>query len=596
MTETSIPAPPRVYMAPRIVERSRSAAVEASALQMGYTPLQAKIVAGRLASGQASELRRHVQPRMADLDAPDTLPDIDKAVDRIVRAIRGKEMLTVASDKDCDGVSGGAIVRGALIDMFGHPPELTFNVIGHRLRDGYGISDGVVQRISDHGIRSGALISVDIGSGDEARVADLARLGIDSVITDHHGVDGAGPPSAFACVNPTREDSKFPDPFIAGCHVAWLTMAAVRRELIRVGHLSQEAPHLGEYFQLSALGTTADCVSFARSRNNRLIVQRGLQLANTEPLPAFEAFRQLCNITVPIRSTDLAMVCAPALNAPGRMGDATDGLRFLRATTVERAIELGRVLIECNDHRKVVERELQAQALDAAAAQLGSAAAGLVVWLPNGHTGVAGIVASRLVGAYGRPTICLSPKDGKPGLATGSARSVPGFHVRDALARIAELAPGLLRKWGGHEGAGGLEIETAAIDELTALWGAAVRESRAQIGPQILTDGALPAPPDFHMLAELEALQPFGREYDGPQFAQVVTLRSIRTMGAASQHWRMTLEVAGRQVQAVWFNVPAHGWEPLAGIRLRAVFELGANTYRGDTSLQLLIRHMEPVI
>lgn len=581
-------------IAPSIVQRTRSKDVLEAALALGYSQLQAGVISGRLGDAAASGLQRTLMPQMADLDAPDSLPDIDRATDRLVRAIVNKESIICATDHDADGVSGHSVVRGALIDIFQHPAELTHSFISHRLKEGYGISEGVVDRINAAGHNSGVLCSVDQGSSDEVRIARLKQMGIDTVVTDHHGVEGAGPPSAFACVNPVREDSRFPDKFIAGCHVAWLTMASVRRELIRIGHLPDDTPHLTEFLPAVALGTTADCVSFARSRNNRLLVKRGLHLINTAPAPCWQALLELTCKGQPATASTLSYSWGAALNARGRVDEAMTGVRFLRAQTLDHAHQLAALMMEANEERKQIERTMRDRAMPMARKQVINGAKGLAIWLDDGHSGVHGVVSSRLVEAFGRPTICISPKQGQPGIVTGSARSVPGFHVREAFARMESMYPGCFIASGGHEGAGGLTARESDIPAIQSLWDDCVAASGIEVGPVVVTDGPLPRAPDFAMLAELAALEPFGREFDAPCFSQSVVVRSARAIGEGGKHMQLDLDVMGSKAGAVWFNVPDLSWRVEEGLRATCVFEVNSNTYRGNTRLQLIVRHMVP--
>lgn len=552
------------------------------------------MISGRLGDDAAGSLQRTLKPQMADLDAPDSLPDIERATDRLVRAIVNKEPVICCSDHDADGVTGHSVVRGALIDVFEHPAELTHSFISHRMKEGYGISEGVVARIQAAGHRSGCLVSVDQGSSDGARIAKLSAMGIDTIVTDHHGVEGSGPPSALACVNPVREDSRFPDKFIAGCHVAWLTMASVRRELIRIGHLPADTPHLTEYLPAVALGTTADCVSFARSRNNRLLVKRGLHMINTDPAPCWQALFELTGKGEPATASTLGYVWGPTTNASGRLDEAMTGVRFLRSQTLEQARQLAALMIAANEERKQIERAMRDKAMPVARAQVANGAKGLAVWLDDGHSGVHGITASRVTQEFGRPTLCISPKQGQPGIVTASARSVPGFHVRQAFARMEAMYPGCFIASGGHEGAGGLTAKESDLPTIQALWDDCVHASGVEVGPVVVTDGALPRAPDFAMLAELAALEPFGREFDAPCFSQACVIRSAQAIGEGGKHVRLQLEVLGRTIAGIWFNVPTLDWRVEAGLPVMCVFELSTNTFRGNTSLQLIVRHMEP--
>lgn len=576
----------------RVNVRPRNDKVHNAAILAGYSPLQASIIAGRLEEHCAADIQRYVRPTLRDLDPPDLLPDIDVAGKRIAKAVILNEPILICVDHDADGISSAAVVYGALVDAFGVDPTLVHPYSSHRLNEGYGISDGLVDRMLADGHRSGLLISADQGSGDELRIARLKSAGIDSVVTDHHGIEGKGPESAVACVNPCRSDSVFPDRFIAGCHVAWLVMAHVRRLLVSCGHLPDEAPKLGFLLGAVALGTTADCVSFARSRNNRLIVQRGLHLMNTAPDPCWTALSEAKGLCGPITSETLGWIFGPAVNSGGRLDDAIPGFKLMRSVTVAEATRYAELLFSANEKRKSIEQGMREQATLAAESQVGFGRKGLCIWMDDGHSGIHGITAGRIAQQYGRPTLCLSPKRGEPGVATGSARTIPGFNVRQAFLTIAERAPGMLIKHGGHEGAGGLTLLTTDIARIESLWDAAVSEQGVHVGPVLETDGALPAPPSLALLTEINALAPYGREFDSPVFSQRVRLLTARRVGDEGKHLSVQLDVGGVPTKGIWFSFPEQFAAVQPGSLVDAVFTLESNTYRGNTTVQLMLKHM----
>jgi len=225
---------------------------------LGLTPLQARIVAARIPEGDVDVLQTRIWPRLADLSSPELLPDIDMAADRIAQAVIDRETVIINTDFDADGVSGNCVLQSAFLDTFRHPPERLHSVIGLRLRDGYGVSSNVTDRIISIANGPALVITADQGSADQERIARMRELGIETVVTDHHEIPEAGPPrAAVACVNPTRRDSAFPDRFVAGVHVAFLVMAVVRQRLIELQYLSPDAPRLSQLADFVALGTTA---------------------------------------------------------------------------------------------------------------------------------------------------------------------------------------------------------------------------------------------------------------------------------------------------------------------------------------------------
>ena len=227
----------------RIVDRPVSQAVKQAALSAGYTPLQAQVIAGRLGDADADRVSLLVRPALAALDAPDRLPDIDVAADAVARAVIDGLPFVLLSDFDCDGASAHAVLRIALRDYFGVPEARIHGYIGHRLREGYGVSESVTRRILDSAPRPALVITADQGSSDHARIALLREHGLETIVTDHHGIPGEGPPAAaLACINPMREDSAFADPRIAGGQRLWRS-GVPGSVPANVGPQGQDCPH-----------------------------------------------------------------------------------------------------------------------------------------------------------------------------------------------------------------------------------------------------------------------------------------------------------------------------------------------------------------
>lgn len=581
-------------MHPVLRQRAVTAAVEHEARHHGYTPLQARVLAGRIHT--PAGLLAVGQP-IREIDPPDRLPDIDVAAEAIANAITGKQRkLVLCTDHDCDGSASHFVLRTALLDYLHVPAGQVISFITHRMKEGYGVSNKVVDRMLEVAPPGSLCITADQGSSDELRIARmLAEKEIETVVTDHHGIPAEGPPrSALACVNPARPDSQFGDPYIAGCHVAWLTMCAVRHRLIVSGWLPADAPSLAPLLDVVAVGTCADAVSLGASKNNRSVLAYGLRRINAPGSRAcWNAMREVMNKTGDLTVRDLSHGCAPRINARGRLGDAMASVNLLCARTVEEAMPTARLLDEDNKARKAIQQAMTGPALAIGGEQAQAGKAALVVHLVDGHSGVHGIVASRLVEAYGRPVCCLSPNPNAPGMVSGSLRSIPEVDIRAALVRVAEKNPGLLPHYGGHRGAAGLGIAEKDIDAFSAALCEAVAEQADPAGfaPIIWTDGPLPEPPSLETLAELDALEPYGREFEAPQFCDVFTVKALRTVGDGS-HLKLTVtDSTGGEHEAIWFRAIDPGAVPpvLPKQQVRFVYTLSANTFRGRTKLDLLI-------
>jgi len=585
-------------LTPRILPRTRDEALYRRAREAGLTELQARVLAGRLA-GYQGELAPLVAPSLRHLEHPERLADARRAAERLARAVAEGEHIGILTDYDVDGITSHVVIRRTLSELFGVPDQRIHSLIGHRIFDGYGISLPLVERTLALTPRPSVIVTADCGSSDEPRIARLAAAGIDVIVSDHHALPEAGPPaSAHATVNPTRRDCNFPDPTIAGCMVAWLVMSLTRAVLIEIGHLPPSTPKLSPWLSYVALGTVADCVSLGGSAINRAVVAQGLTLINRMEAPCWRVMAErLGPDSVPFDAETLAFQMGPRINARSRLDDPYAALHFVLATDDASARRHLEVLDADNQSRKAIEAEMVEQARAMAMAQVADGARVLIVYLETGHAGVQGIVASRLVQAFGRPALVLTPA-AQPGMLTGSGRSVEALHLRDALQRAHELSPEALPRFGGHRGAAGVGVP---LERLAAFREAFARAVDAQLGerelyPCVLTDGALaPEQLDLTTLDELERLAPYGREFEAPLFDGEFRVEQLRVVGADGSHLMLTLSQGAVSVRAIWFRALTPGELPAfdLGARLRCAYKLSRNRWRGRESLQLMVEHAE---
>ncbi len=579
----------------RIKRRVRDESIYQSALKKGMPSLLAHVLACRL-SGDTGSLEEIIHPRLKYIPHPERLKDAERAAQRIVAAIVGGEHIGLATDYDTDGVTAHAVIYLALTEYFGVSEARVDSFIGHRMTDGYGVSDHVATRILAQLPRPSLVITADCGSSDELRLVRLKQADIDVIVTDHHVLPPEGPPlSAYAMVNPARADCGYPDDTIAGCMVAWLLMSLVRAQLIATGYLPSAAPKLVEVLDYVALGTVADCVGI-NTAVNRAVVGAGLQLMNRSSRPCWRVIRTLTDTEeIPLSADFLGFQLAPRINARSRLSDPYAALRFLLAKTDQEALDYLRMLEQDNQVRRQIERTMVKIAKGKAAQQVALGRVSLVVYLADGHAGVQGIVASRLVETFGRPAMVLCPAL-EPAQLTGSVRGISGLPVRAALQWAADANPGLLIKFGGHRGAAGLTLLTEAFPLLQTSFEAAVRRwlDDEAVGPVILTDGDLsPEVISQETFWLLEQLQPFGREFDPPLFEGDFLVESCRVVGADGVHLAMELSCAGNKYKAIWFRAldSADSSLPMVvGDFIRCAYRLSMNTFRETTQLQLLIR------
>jgi single-stranded-DNA-specific exonuclease len=582
----------------RIVEREINEDILASTQQLDLHPVAQRVLAGR-ASKYGTDPATVIDCGLRDLDSPATLPDIDVAAARIAQAISDGEVIGLETDHDVDGVTSHAVLYRALHDFFGHPREKIRSYIGHRLKEGYGLSDALCDRILADEIRPTLIITADNGSSDAPRIQRLRALGVDTVVSDHHGMPEEGPPAdAVACVSPARPDSAFPDPLIAGVMVSFLLMCAVRQRLMEQKLLAPDAQRLTSLLDYVALGTVADCVSLVRSRNNRAVIRAGLTPINQGARPCWRAIRPfLGDPAKPVTSQDLAFSIGPRINAVGRLDDAMVGVKFLLSETDQEAARWVEELNRGNVLRREIESDLKDEAMLVGELQVESGRTIIQVCLTEGHAGVHGIVASRLVEAFGRPAVCFSAKLGEPGVLTGSARGVEGMHIRDAMQRVEELQPGLLMKFGGHEGAGGLTLKEADFPEFERLFEQIVSEQVGErtLEPLIITDGIIETNQISEgMIDGFQALEPFGREFEAPLLVGRFKMMSGKPMGQTGVHWRFKLiGVEGGIFEAVWFNAGETCPLSMSGF-YRVAFTPDLNWWNGRAKMQLMIRAAEP--
>jgi single-stranded-DNA-specific exonuclease len=536
-------------------------------------------------------------PDLSDLIPPDRLADAEKAASRVATAVRNGEIIAIETDHDVDGVTSHAIIRVALELVLGVPKENILSFVGHRMNEGYGLSEALKQRILTHSPRPSLVITADNGSTDEPRIADLKRLGIDVIVTDHHQIPETGiPESAYAVINPTRQDCAYPDKTIAGCHVAWLLMCMTVKHF---GHASKVLVPVLDYV---ALGTVADCVSLAGVQN-RILVRAGLARINAMKKPCWRVMAEALG-KKELTEQDLAFFIGPHLNAHGRLNDAMAGVRFLLSRTDDEAKHYFGILAEANRERKQIQTNLTQTAIHLARETLSQTpkTGGLALYLPEGHAGVHGIVASRIVEQFGLPTVCLSPSFSNPEHVTGSARQIEGFDVHEALKHIHERHPDLLIKFGGHKGAGGLTIHKDSVRQFVTAWNDAAQDQinakSLQIGPRVYYDCKWDTPSLLAYKAIRKMIYPFGRGFEEPVFRGTFEVVSCRHVGAEKNHLAMILKPVSsdenelpQHFNAIWFNADSGQTKTIEeGERKSFLYQVSENHFNGKVLLQLIIK------
>ena len=585
---TPAPAKPR----PRAIPRPTDPRLLRRAEQHGLHPLAARVLASRGLPTDL-DLDAFLRPSLGRLDPPRRLADMDPAAQRLAAAVIGRERIGIQTDYDTDGLGAHAALLTVLREGFGHPPERLDSFVGHRLKEGYGLSAPLAARILKTRPRPEVLITADNGSSDEPRIRQLKDAGIDVIVTDHHLIPAEGPPrSAYACVNPQRTDCDYPDKAIAGGTVSWLLLAATWRILTDVGHRPARKEVLHRVLDYVACSTVADCVSIA-SLNNRAIVRYGLGAIERGEKPCWEALRPYLG-DAEVDASTIAFQIAPRIHSRTRLDDPMAALKFLTADNASDANRWARLLDEHNAERKAVERGILESALEAAEPRVQAGDYCLTLFLPDAHPGVQGICSSRLVETYGRPTLLLAPTANNGTLLTGSARAIDSFHFHRALQAVEDAHPGLMKRFGGHRAAAGVSIERGRLPDFTAALEHAARAQlkRADLGPRVLTDGGVrPRDMTLKTVDALRVLAPFGRGFEAPRFVGRFGVRAAKPIGDGT-HLRVLLCTDGNDIPAVWFRARRSASDPppcKAGEAVRVAYTLDDNLYRGRRSLQVKI-------
>lgn len=582
------------------IQRSINPDAYRAGVELGLTDLQSRIVAGRV-DGYTGDLKPVISPSLNNLSHPQQLKDCKKAADKIAETVIKCQPIGIVTDYDVDGVSAHALLVEAL-QQFYFPKKFILSHIGHRLTDGYGLSTNIIERILSSEVKPEIIITADCGSSDREGISVLRDAGIEVIVTDHHAIPREGiPQSAYAVVNPARDDCSYPDSSISGCMVSWLVMCQVRNVLIEKKYLPENTPRLGNLLDYVALSTVADAVSLL-SPSNRAVVMSGLDRINALDKPAWMALAKLCNkdgySSAQFSVEDLGFIIGPRINAQGRVDDPIKALDFLLAEDGTLADNCLNILEKNNTYRKAIEKEMVTIAKKKAKELVRQEGKGLVIYDKDFHPGIQGIVASRLVDSFGIPAVVFSPGNQSTEL-TGSARTIPEIHIRDVLQKIDNKYPGLILTFGGHKGAAGLKVSSVNIESFRQAFEDIMHEygRKLDLHPKVYTDGKLDeCDLTLDTINELKGVEPFGRGFAEPVFEGIFTIKELRIIGKEPIHVGFKLAKTNKTYSAIWFRaleqpggeLPFH-----CNDTIQCAFKLKLNDYRGRKSLQMVIEHAQ---
>lgn len=540
-----------------------------------------------------SELNRSA----AGLHQYQALKGIDAAVHLLAEALAAHRSILIVGDFDADGATSSALSVKALRVMGATRVDY---LVPNRFDDGYGLSPEVVDQAAERGAE--LIMTVDNGVSSLAGVAHAKALGMHVLVTDHH-LPGDQLPNADAMVNPNLDDCHFPSKALAGVGVAFYLMLALRAHLRDQGWFTQQGlaiPNLAELLDLVALGTVADVV--ALDSNNRILVHQGLQRIRAGRCrPGIQALIEVANRNMAtLVASDFGFALGPRINAAGRLDDMAFGVELLLCDNIHAARRMASELDALNQTRKDIEQGMKQEAVAWCERLIAQHSeqdlpVGLALFQRDWHQGVIGILASRLKDQFHRPVIAFA--DGGEGLIKGSARSIPGLHMRDMLDRIDTLNPGLIKKFGGHAMAAGLTIDEAQFDTFAKQFDAQVREqvSEDDLKGVLLSDGALQSHELGIETAEIiQSGGPWGQGFPEPQFDGNFHVLQQKLVGGKHLKLMVEPEGGGTMIDAIAFNVDVRRWPDPSVKTLHLVYRLDINEFRGNRSAQLIVSYLEP--
>ncbi len=535
------------------------------------SPITAQILINRGIENEA-EASLFLNSTLFDLPSPYLMKGMDKAVERIKKALDNREKIAIYGDYDVDGVTSTALfytfMKGLGADIAYYNPD--------RMKEGYGVNAEAVRKLAGDGVT--LIISGDCGITAVKEVEEARSLGVDFIVTDHHKPPEELP-NAVSILNPQLSDCKYPGKGITGVGVVFNLVIALRRALREDGFFGKEEPNLAEYLDLVALGTVADCAPLMDV--NRIFVREGIKRMENPKRIGILALKEASSINGGITSYDLGFKLGPRINASGRLSSAAKAVELFISEDIEDAREIAKALSKENSNRQNMEGEILKQALAQVESGEGVLRENSIVLASRGwHPGIIGIVASRIVERYERPVIMIAVDEG--GTGKGSGRSVKGVNIYAAISECRHL----LLQFGGHEQAAGLSIREESIGELRDMFERAVSDLGADYTATLDIDCAVKLEDITETLvSELAQLEPYGIGNPEPVLlAESVEVISKRVF--KDKHIGLKVRQGGKPLDAVWFNA---GEGADITDRIDLVFTPEFNVWNGKREIRLKI-------
>ena len=549
---------------------------EKLALSLGVSPVTAQILLNRGVNNEA-EAGVFLNSTLFDLPSPYLMSGMDKAVERIKKALQNNETIAIYGDYDVDGVTSTALFYTFL-------KSLGANVTYYnpdRIKEGYGINIESVRKLSKEGVT--LIVSGDCGITAVSEVEEAGKIGVDFIVTDHHQPPDELP-EAVSVLNPQQPACKYPAKDIVGVGVIFNLAIALRRALRDAGFFTGKEPNLGDFLDLVALGTVADCAPLTDV--NRIFVREGIKRMHSPKRIGLQALKETSSIEGEVSSSDLGFRLGPRVNASGRMGSAASAVELFISEDIEDARELAKKLSSENSNRRSVEKDIIKEAVEQIESDPRNLNANsIVVSSRRWHPGIIGIVASRIVERYEKPAFLIAV--GEDGVGKGSGRSVKGINIYEALSECREL----FLQYGGHEQAAGMSIREENIDKFREMFNLAINNSGGSVESVLKIDCRVELNNiSEELISEFEMLEPFGIGNPEPVLlAQSVELLSERLL--KDKHLSLRVKQGDKPLNAIWFNMK----EPrlLKQDRIDIVFTPEFNKWNGRKELRLRVRDID---
>ncbi len=519
---------------------------------------------------------------LKSLRNPFEISDMEKAAERIAKAVMNHERICIYGDYDVDGITATALLYIFLMQCGANVSYY----IPNRLEEGYGLNKEAVKEIAAR--KTNLIITVDCGISAVQEVLEASIHGMDIIITDHHQPSKELPVAAYAIINPMREDDTYPNKTLAGVGVAFKTVMALRFVLKKYDFFKQEVPNIRNLLDIVTLGTIADVMPLVDE--NRIFVRHGLELMSGENvrIGIDELKKTVENLSASkkMKTSNIGFQLAPRINAMGRMASSEKSFKLLVTQNRSEAKQLALELDNENKYRQMIERDILQQTYDLIEKnQYAELQSGLVIASDNWHPGVIGIVASRVVDKYFKPTVILTEDNG---VYKGSARSIPGFHLYDGLSSLSDI----LISFGGHKYAAGVKLEKKNLEEFRNRFNEVVKTSLKEEDfiPEIYIDAEIDSKDITNEVMQwLEKLEPYGQGNKEPVFfmKKVFKYQVETFVGKNFNHLKCVFEKNGLIFEAIGYNMKEYKSLMAENDKFDILFSLVHNTWKNTKVIQL---------